>query len=82
LALDGLDAERPAHVIAAGAPIVAREGVNHEPVWARLAEPDAQAAIARAMTGPGREHLTSDDFPAKRERQTSKAKHAAPPQSD
>jgi hypothetical protein len=52
-------AEPLAHVIAAGTPIIAREGMAHESVWRCRRQADAEASVLRAVTGAGAENLLS-----------------------
>ncbi len=46
-----------AHVIAAGAEIVAREGMAHEALGRARRQADAEASVLRAMIGAGAENL-------------------------
>ena len=63
-AVSGGQTEPVADVIAAGADIVAREGMAYEAIGRRRRQPEGEAAIFRAVRWPGREHLGAKNLAA------------------
>src|SRR3954464_13403378 len=56
--------EACADMVPAGAPMAAAVGVNHEAATGRRVEPDAERAILRRVSWPGRNNLVPADLAA------------------